>query len=181
MSTFREFISENVRWFSGRLPETEESLAHAEERLGVRFPDDLRWLLITHGYSYATGITSLHGTVSDTLEARQHLKLPTRFIVLENNGYETDAVLLDTAPNSVTGEHHVHEVAWECVDADVGSDTIAFQSYLDYARHVLDVQSEFRSEEDIDFGPSEYRPPDQTPGIFSFFRWGSRGGNEYRP
>lgn len=156
MSAFREYVAHNYLWFSGRLPETEESLALAERELGVRLPDDLRWLLITHGYSYATGIASLEGTVSDTLEARQHLKLPERFIVLENNGYETTAVLLDTTPDINTGDNHVHMVAWECVDNEVGSDTIAFQSYLDYTRHVLEIKSEFTSEDDIEFGPSEY-------------------------
>lgn len=157
MSASREFVTENYRWFSGRLPETEESLAIAEQQLGVRFPEDFRWLLITHGYSYATGIPSLRGTVKDTLDARQRLKLPARFVVLENNGYETDAILLDTTPDVNTGENHVHYVAWECVDSEVGSDTITFQSYLDYTRDVLAAESEFISEDDIDFGPSEYQ------------------------
>lgn len=157
MSAFREFVTENHRWFSGRLPETEESFAIAEQQLGVRFPDDLRWLLITYGYSYATGISNLQGTVKDTLEARQHLKLPVRFVVLENNGYETDAILLDTTPDANTGENHVHYVAWECVDSEIGSDTITFQSYLDYTRDVLAAENEFLSEDDIDFGPSEYQ------------------------
>lgn len=157
MSAFRDFVTENFRWFSGRLPETEESMAIAEHQLGVRLPDDLRWLLITYGYSYATGISNLRGTVKDTLEARQRLKLPTRFVILENNGYETDAILLDTTPDTNTGENHVHFVAWECVDSEVGSDTITFQSYLDYTRDVLTAESEFLSEDDIDFGPSEYQ------------------------
>ena len=89
MSTFREFVEENLIWFSGRLPETEESLAQAERALGLRIPDDLRWLLVTHGYSYATGIDSLEGTVHDTLEGRSKVNLPSRFVVLKNNGYET--------------------------------------------------------------------------------------------
>jgi hypothetical protein len=157
MSAFREFVTENYRWFSGRLPETEESFAIAEQQLGVRFPDDLRWLLITYGYSYATGVSNLEGAVIETLEARLHLKLPTRFVVLENNGFDTHAILLDTAPDIDTGENHVHYVAWECVDSEVGSDPITFQSYLEYARHVLAIKSELMSEDDIEFGPSEYQ------------------------
>ena len=103
MNLFREFVVQNLLWFSGRLPETEESLAQAERALGVRIPDDLPWLLANHGYAYATGIDSLAGTVQDTIEARSKVNLPSRFLVLKNNGYETYAVLLDTLPETATG------------------------------------------------------------------------------
>lgn len=157
MSTFRKFAEENLLWFSGRLPETEESLAQAERALGLRIPDDLRWLLVTHGYSYATGIDSLEGTVHDTLERRSKVNLPSRFVVLKNNGYETYAVLLDTTPDTDTGENQFHFVDWECIKDVIGPSTIEFQSYLEYARKELENEREFLSEEDIEFGPSEYQ------------------------
>ena len=157
MNPFREFVAQNLLWFSGRLPETEESLAQAERALGVRIPDDLRWLLATHGYSYATGIDSLAGTVQDTIEARSKVNLPNRFWVLKNNGYETYAVLLDTLPDAATGENRVHYVEWECIDDVIGPSTIEFQSYLEYVRKELENERAFLSEEDIELGPSEYR------------------------
>lgn len=157
MNPFREFVAQNLLWFSGRLPEAEESLSQAERALGVRIPDELRWLLATLGYSYATGIDSLAGTVQDTIEARSKVNLPNRFWVLKNNGYETYAVLLDTLPDTATGENRVHYVEWECIDDVIGRSTIEFQSYLEYVRKELENERAFLSEEDIELGPSEYR------------------------
>lgn len=157
MNLFREFVAQNLLWFSGRLPETEESLAQAERTLGVRIPDDLRWLLANHGYAYATGIDSLAGTVQDTIEARSKVNLPNRFLVLKNNGYETCAVLLDTFPETATGENPVHFVDWECIGDVIDPSTSEFRSYMEYARKELENERAFLSGEKIELGPSEYR------------------------
>ena len=84
MSAFRQFVEDNVRWFRGHLPETDQLLNAAEKTLGIQLPDDIRWLLRDYGYWHATGITSLEETVAETQAARDHLHLPEQFIVLYN-------------------------------------------------------------------------------------------------
>lgn len=157
MNAFRQFVEDNIRWFSGHHHETDATLNEAEKQLGVQLPEDLRWLLKTHGYWHATGIDSLDGSIKDTLEGREVVKLPERFVVLANNGYETYAELLDTVPDPVTGLHHVHFVAWEEVSDVIPPETVAFPSYMDHVRDILERAVENVAEENIDYDPRDFR------------------------
>jgi cell wall assembly regulator SMI1 len=56
MCNFRNFVKENEVWFRGKLPETDETLMNVESKLGVKLPEDIKWLLKEYGYWHGTGI-----------------------------------------------------------------------------------------------------------------------------
>ena len=136
MNAFRQFVAENERWFRGHLPETDESLNAAERALGVRLPDDIRWVLRDYGYWHATGISSLDETITDTRAAREHVQLPERFIVLYNH-QDGGVILLDTIGDPETQANRVYNVAWESIPDEM-TDEIVYDSYLDYVRDVME-------------------------------------------
>ena len=145
---------ELARWFRGRGHESMASLDLAEEKLGVRLPDEIRWLLSTYGYWHATGISSLDETVSDTLAARQHLNLPNCFVVLYNH-HDGGVILLDTVPDS-EGNNKVYNVGWGAVPDNLDGG-IQYRSYLDYVRTILEAERDFLAEEDVDYDASTDR------------------------
>jgi SUKH superfamily protein len=155
LNAFRQFVVANERWFRGRGAESEATLRSAEETLGVRLPDDIRWLLSTYGYWHATGISSLDETITDTQAARTHLGLPERFVVLYNH-QDGGAILLDTIADSETGENKVFNVAWESIPHQL-ADEIVYDSYLPYVDATLAREREFIAEEYIDYDPAAYR------------------------
>lgn len=92
---FRAFVAENADWFCGRLPETDETVKEAVEKLGVSFPPSLKWVLTTHGYWHATGVNSLDEDVSRTLCVRETTRLPHPYIILNDWG-DAGVVVIDT-------------------------------------------------------------------------------------
>lgn len=154
MNAFRQFVETNARWFRGHLPESDATLDAAEESLGVSLPQDVRWLLRDYGYWHATGISSLDETVSNTQAAREHLNLPARFVVLYDH-QDGGVILLDTTADSESGQNKVYNSGWESVPDEIENE-IAYDSYLDYVRDVLDREREFIAAEDVDYDPARY-------------------------
>ncbi|MDP6546553.1 MAG: SMI1/KNR4 family protein [Phycisphaerae bacterium] len=154
MNAFRQFVEDNVRWFRGHAPESDESLNAAERVLGISLPIDVRWLLRDYGYWHATGISSLDETVNDTQLAREHVNLPDRFVVLYNH-QDGGVILLDTLSDPATGQNRVYSVGWESIPDRIVDD-IVYDSYLDYVRDVLDCERDFIAENDIDYDPTLY-------------------------
>ena len=152
MNTFQRYVTENARWFRGVAKETELSLLEAERNLGVKLPEDLRWLLVNYGYWHATGIQSLDETVDVSLKARKYLNLPARYLVL-NDRQDAGAYLLDTVPCSDTNEPKVYDVAWESIPNRIDEE-ITFDSLLKYVQDVLEVERDIIVDEDVDFVPS---------------------------
>ncbi len=135
--------------------ESEATLRSAEETLGVRFPDDIRWLLSTYGYWHAAGISSLDEIVADTQAARTHLGLHERFVVLYNH-QDGGAILLDTIADSETGENKVFDAAWQSIPNQL-ADEIVYDSYLAYVEATLARKREFIADEYIDYNPAAHR------------------------
>ena len=88
-------VAENTAWFCGVAPETAQTIAEAERRLGVRLPPSLKWLITEHGYSSACGVANLGEAVEMTLACRRSIGLPPQYVLLEDKG-DAGVVLLDT-------------------------------------------------------------------------------------
>lgn len=114
MSEFREFVKENEIWFRGRLPETDDSLDRVERELGVTLPEDIRWLLKEYGYWHGTGISNIEESVDDTKLAREHVHLPTNYVVLYDH-QDGGVILLDVVADINTGKNRIINSAWESI------------------------------------------------------------------
>lgn len=134
---FKNFVADNIDWFRGRLPETDLSLQHVEQTLGVSLPVSVKWLLKEHGYWYGTGVSSLSKAVQDTLDARLHLGLPQRFVVLDNFD-DGGVILIDTDEETSAGEFTTYWMAPE----DLGNPpqlegNTRYDSFGDYVKDWL--------------------------------------------
>ena len=154
MEPFRHFVEDNIRWFRGHAPESDESLSAAERVLDLQIPDDIRWLLREYGYWHATGISSLDESIENTIAARTHLGLPKHFLVLYDH-QDGGVILIDTIPDPATGENRVYNAGWEFVPDQLSQD-IVYDSYLEYVRQVLVSRRDFINEENIDYDPKLY-------------------------
>ena len=96
LTEFQSWVEQNAKWFQGVHPETNASIAQAEQQLGHSLPPSLAWLLTKWGYSTACGVDSLADTVATTLRVRKSLGLPERYIVL-NDWQDAGIVILDAA------------------------------------------------------------------------------------
>lgn len=107
-------VAENETWFRGVAPETAETIAGAEQQLGVRLPPPLKWLLTEYGYSTACGVANLSETIKTTLACRRSIGLPLRYAVLEDKG-DAGIVLLDAEPEAGRvlwiGSHEIRRLA----------------------------------------------------------------------
>jgi hypothetical protein len=83
---FKRFVSENENWFKGVHPETEEDLVTFEQQLGFPLPKSMKWLLSNYGYSTACGIENLEGSVEQTIECRESIKLPHNILLINDWG-----------------------------------------------------------------------------------------------
>lgn len=121
---FAALVEANAAWFSGTNPESTESLALAESRLGVSLPETMKWLLRRYGYSLACGLDNLEDSVAATLMLRERVSLPHHVILLNDWG-DAGVVLLDSrAQDGVviwTSSQNLHRlIAGEPLhDADV--------------------------------------------------------------
>jgi hypothetical protein len=153
---FKSFVRINEAWFRGRLPETEASLSQYEQVLGVRLPESLRWVLKEYGYWHATAISNLEDSVKDTIAARQHLKSPFRFVVLENF-QDGGFILIDTSEETSPGESPFYWVSMEDLGASprlAGNDK--YSSYGEYVRDRLPSVQQFIKPEDVLYDPALY-------------------------
>ena len=94
LTEFQLWVQQNAEWFQGVHPETDVTIAQAEQRIGHLLPSSLTWLLINWGYSTACGVDSLAYSVATTLRLRRSLNLPERYIVL-NDWQDVGIVFLD--------------------------------------------------------------------------------------
>ena len=148
MSEFREFVKENEKWFRGRLPETEDSLDKVERELGIKLPHDVRWLLKEYGYWHGTGICNIEESVDDTKRAREHVRLPTNYVVLYDH-QDGGVILLDVTPDNKTGENRVIDTAWESIPENMESEII-YPSFTAYTKKVIESESDFLDEADVE-------------------------------
>jgi hypothetical protein len=153
---FREFVSGREEWFRGRFPESDESLQRVEQQLGVRLPESLRWLLTKFGYWHGTGIGNLEDSVTETMLAREHHGLPTRYVVLDNH-HDGGLTLLDVGDETSPGECAVY--GW--VGAEDLSPVIPlplsarFDSFGAYVAHRLPSQQSHIDPRWVRFDPSD--------------------------
>ena len=143
MSPLETFVSKNLRWFSGRGHETTETISKAELQLGVNFPPELKWILCEHGYWHATGISSLEETIADTLSAREHLDMPSKFIVLYNH-QDGGGIIMDTEDSNT-----IYNIEWVSFPRAIES-AIVCSSYLEYVTEVLADAEDIIDPEDVD-------------------------------
>ena len=143
LQEFQAFAADNREWLDGGNPETEESLAAAEDSLGCRLPPTLRWLLKEYGYSDSCGVDSLAGTLEGTLRCRDSIGLLRRDIIL-NDWNDAGVVFFDTARKAPNGEfpitwtaaHNLNRLA--AGDAADG-DADVFEDYPLWVRDRLDT------------------------------------------
>ena len=148
MNKLREFVNANEKWFRGRLPETDASLDKVEEELSIKIPTEIRWLLKEYGYWHGTGISNIEESIIDTKEARKHVGLPAKFLVLYDH-QDGGVVLLDTIANPITGEFQVYDTAWESIPDNLENEII-YSNYVEYVKRVIEVESEVIDEGDIE-------------------------------
>lgn len=146
MSKFQEFVVQNSKWFKGRHTETDASLDHVEKELDLKLPQDIRWLLCEYGYWHGTGISNIEESIEDTKQAREHLQLPSNYIVLYDH-QDGGVVLLDT--ESKNGTNRVIDTAWESVPNNLEKEII-YSDLVTYIKRVIEVESEVLEEEDIE-------------------------------
>ena len=153
---FQEFVAANIDWFRGRLRETDSSLLQVEQALGVELPDSVKWLLKEHGYWHGTGVSNLEGTVRDTLDARRHLALPNRFVVL-NNFQDGGLILIDTGEETSSGEFAMYWVGME----DVGNPprlegNPRYGSFGDYVKDRLPSEQGLIEPDYVHYDPANF-------------------------
>lgn len=136
MGKLRTFVESKEAWFRGQGNETAARLSAAEQQLGLLFPTDLKWLLMTHGYGNATPISSLDDMVNTTLRARHYLNLPAHMLVLHDLG-DSGAFILDTAGDFCQIDDPVYGVEWENVSDNIQSG-VRFESIADYISYLID-------------------------------------------
>jgi hypothetical protein len=140
---FQDFVTANIDWFRGRLPETDASLQEAEERLGVQLPQSIKWLLKQHGYWHGTAVPSLGDAVETTLRWRSHGSLPRQFVALDDF-QDAGAILLDTGEITSSGESPLYWVGME----DIGNPprlegNTRYDSFGDYVKDRLPSVQDF--------------------------------------
>jgi hypothetical protein len=153
---FQEFVATNIDWFHGRLPETDSSLHQVEDSLGVQLPGSLKWLLKEQGYWHGTGVSNLNDAVKDTLDARRHLALPNRFVILENL-QDGGVILIDTGEVASSGESPLYWVGME----DLGNPprlegNTRYDSFGDYVKGRLPSVQDFIEDRYARYDPAHF-------------------------
>jgi hypothetical protein len=153
---FQDFVAGNIDWFRGRMPETDSSLKHAELSLGVELPSSVKWLLKEHGYWHGTGVSNLEDAVKDTLDARHHLALPGRFVVLDNF-QDGGIILIDTGEETSSGEFAMYWVGMQ----DLGKPprlegNTRYDSFGDYVKDQLLSKQDCIEPRFVRYDPAEF-------------------------
>jgi hypothetical protein len=152
MTPYQQYVLANEKWFRGRFPESEESLARAEQLLGVTFPQDLKWVLKTYGYWHATGVCSLEDTIEKTQAARIHLELPHPWIVLYDHD-DAGVFLLNTGDSQ-----EVVGLSWHDVPANLHGDEV-FPDLLAYSQSLIEVAESSLAPDVIEYDPERFNDP----------------------
>src|SRR5262249_28043853 len=135
----------NIDWFRGRLAETDASLQETEERLGVKLPQSIKWLLKQHGYWHGTGVPRLRDAIETTLRWRRQALLPTRFVVLDDLE-DPVAILIDTGELTSSGESPLYWVGMEDIGNPPrldGEGNTRYDSFGDYVKDRLPSVQDF--------------------------------------
>ncbi len=77
---YEKYVRDHAVWFRGHNPEKLEAVFRAEQRLGITFPESLKWLLTQYGYWQATGVAGLPCIVGATLANRP--EFPNNWLLL---------------------------------------------------------------------------------------------------
>ncbi|MGO4154621.1 SMI1/KNR4 family protein [Cupriavidus sp. YAF13] len=99
MASLRELIEQHPDLLMGQKKETEAELRAVETALGVRLPEDVRWLLLACGYGPVLAISNIRESTTDTLRFRAAVGIDPRYVVLNDMG-DAGVVLLDTSSES---------------------------------------------------------------------------------
>ena len=158
LSQFQAFVASNAEWFEGDPKETPESIAEAEEQLGCRLPESVRWMLCSWGYSASSGIYSLKDLVDRTLAYRtlafrEKWKLPPNIIVVHEQ--DVSCVWMDAGAIDVNGEYKIFWGDTEdfivlMQDGVVSPDVDVFEDFPAWVVHELEVAqdwAEFEAQE----------------------------------
>ena len=158
LEAFQKFVSDNVEWFRGRMPESAESFARYETELGRSFPQSIKWLLTTHGYWHATGIANLEESVQLTLDCRNSVGLPHRYIILNDHG-DGGVIVVDTDAPTSGGEMRIHNVDASELHGLDGREIeldIVYESFGEYIADVLETERDIIDPADVAYGPVSY-------------------------
>jgi len=159
LEAFQKFVAKNLDWFRGRLPETIEAFDRYENDLGCSFSESIKWLPTTHGYWHATGIADLEEAVKLTLECRDSIQLPARYVILNDHG-DGGAIVLDTATETFDGELRIHDVDASELhglnERDLEPD-IVYETFLEYVASVLESARDSFDPEDVKYNPTCFR------------------------
>lgn len=104
---FESFVNENIDFFQGVHPESNEDLARYEAILGFQIPQSIKWLLTKHGYSMACGIEDLEGSVKTTIECRKTISLPPDIFII--NDWNDGGVVFAIVKEKTGAEY---EIIW---------------------------------------------------------------------
>jgi SMI1 / KNR4 family (SUKH-1) len=145
LEDLKTVVSKRPEAFRGVRPETSESFAAAEEKLGCALPPSLVWLLTSHGYSSACAIDSLDEAVAITLRCRESIQ-PTRYILINDWG-DAGVVYFDTTTQSAAGEYLVrwttaYNIQRLAEGVALDSDVDSFDSYVAWVMYRLDEAGE---------------------------------------
>ena len=133
LAEFQSLVQQNAEWFQGVHPETADSIAEAERRIGKALPPSLKWLLVEWGYSAVRGVDSLGDAVADTLRLRESLGLPEQYVIL-NDWQDRGVVFFDTALQNQEGEHSIywadtHNIERLCRHEEMDANVDAFPDF----------------------------------------------------
>ena len=134
---FQDFVTANIDWFRGRLPETDASLQETEVRLSIELPRSIKWLLKEYGYWHGTAVPSLRDAVETTLRWRTLGLLPTRFVVLDDL-QDAGAILLDAGEQTLSGESPLYWVGMEDIGNPPRLDSDGNKRYDSFGDYVKD-------------------------------------------
>ena len=153
LAQFQAFVQQNIRWFDGVAPETQESLRSAEHHLGYLLPPSLKWLLSEWGYSEACGIGSLEEAVARTLELRKTIGLPVRYLILNDWGdaglVYLDAKVIDTNDEYPLYWANGYDVECLAVGKSLSADVDVFEDYPAWTKGQLQIaQDEAEAEQE---------------------------------
>jgi hypothetical protein len=96
-SKFALFVKSNMDLLEGVHPESHSDLSRYEADLGFPLPPSMKWLLSTHGYSMACGVSNLEDSVKTTVECRRSIALPKDVFIINdwNDGGVIFAIVRD--------------------------------------------------------------------------------------
>ncbi len=159
---FQQFVLEHEPYFRGRLPETVDTLAAAEEELGRALPRALKWLLAGYGYWHATGVDCLAESVEATLEARETVRLPDDFVLLNDYG-EAGTVTLNYQQLNDEGEPQVYwwmetgDLLEQCrgKDRTDSEELVLYPSFAEFVVQTFTANTFDIPADDVAYNPAE--------------------------